>query len=205
MKNTTSVYIARHGITPWNQEGRIQGQGNDIPLSKEGCEQMERLGKYLSKNINNPIVLLSPLLRSQESFTIVNKYINVKSSDIHIIPELIEMNFGKFEALLKKEIQSDIFFTKRKKDKYRTSYPEGESYEDIYKRLLTSRVKSIFEDAKNGDRDILFVGHESTNRIIPLVLGLSGVNEKTAVENRQKNNEIIIYSYPFQINKIQTF
>jgi len=205
MKHSTSVYIARHGITPWNQEGRIQGQGNDIPLSKEGCEQMERLGKYLSQSINNPIVLLSPLIRSQESFAIINKYLDIKSTDIYIIPELIEMNFGKFETLLKKEIQSDIFFTKRKKDKYRTSYPDGESYEDIYKRLLSSKIKSIFEDVINKNKDILFVGHESTNRIIPLVLGLPEIDNKRAVENRQKNNEIIIYKYPFNIRKIETF
>ena len=205
MKNTTSVYIARHGITSWNQEKRIQGQTNDIPLSMEGKEQMERLGIYLFKNIKNPVVLLSPLIRSQESFKIINKYLDIQNTGIYTIPELIEMNFGKFEGLLKDEIKSHIFFTERKKDKYKTSYPEGESYEDIYKRLLKSSILKIFENAKKENRDMLFVGHESTNRIIPLVLKLGDIDAKKAVENRQKNNEIVIYSYPFERRKVFKF
>ncbi len=205
MRRMKSVYIARHGMTLWNKEGRIQGQTNDIPLSPEGKKQMERLGIFLQQTIHNPIVLVSPLIRARESFEVINSYLQVSNDDVYVIPELIEMNFGKFEGLLKRDIQSDNFFIERKQNKYTTPYPEGESYKDVQKRLLKSRIKDIFENAKQNGRDILFVGHESTNRMIPVVLGIGEMSEQKAVENRQKNNEIVIYNDPFNERIIQIF
>ena len=41
------VLLVRHGETPWNVEGRYQGQ-TDIPLSALGEEQARKLGMRLA-------------------------------------------------------------------------------------------------------------------------------------------------------------
>ena len=40
------ILLARHGETPWNAEGRYQGQ-EDIPLSEVGIAQATALGERL--------------------------------------------------------------------------------------------------------------------------------------------------------------
>ena len=40
------ILLARHGETPWNAEGRYQGQ-IDIPLSENGIRQAKLLGERL--------------------------------------------------------------------------------------------------------------------------------------------------------------
>ena len=40
------ILLARHGETPWNAEGRYQGQ-EDIPLSPVGEKQARLLGERL--------------------------------------------------------------------------------------------------------------------------------------------------------------
>ena len=40
------ILLARHGETPWNAEGRYQGQ-EDIPLSPTGEAQARSLGERL--------------------------------------------------------------------------------------------------------------------------------------------------------------
>ena len=41
-----NILLARHGETPWNAEGRYQGQV-DIPLSEVGISQATALGQRL--------------------------------------------------------------------------------------------------------------------------------------------------------------
>lgn len=186
------IYIARHGITNWNKLGRIQGQGNNFELSSEGIAQMAFLGKYLSITQENYIVALSPMKRAQESFEIVNKYLNIKKEDIFIIDELKEMNFGSFEGKLKSEITEHPFFEERRTKKWTTRYPNGESYSDLFKRLSSSELNNIFQQAKENRISILTIGHESINRVIPQVLTPELESNEQASKNRQKNNEIIV-------------
>lgn len=46
MNKSTKVGWIRHGITEWNQQGKIQGI-TDIPLSSEGIEQAHQLAERL--------------------------------------------------------------------------------------------------------------------------------------------------------------
>jgi phosphoserine phosphatase len=56
------ILLARHGETPWNAEGRYQGQ-IDIPLSPVGESQATALGKRLHDvQINRAVA--SPLSRA---------------------------------------------------------------------------------------------------------------------------------------------
>lgn len=57
------ILLARHGETPWNAEGRYQGQ-IDIPLSPIGEAQAQALGARLA-SVDITRAVASPLSRAQ--------------------------------------------------------------------------------------------------------------------------------------------
>ena len=58
------ILLARHGETPWNAEGRYQGQ-IDIPLSPVGEAQAKALGERLV-NVDITRAVASPLVRTMK-------------------------------------------------------------------------------------------------------------------------------------------
>ncbi len=186
-----AIYIARHGLTEWNKIRKIQGQTNNLELSPEGRNQMNLLGQYLLKKEEKYTVVLSPMKRVQESFYIVNKYLNIKK-DIYIIDAMKEMNFGNFEGEFKSDIQNNNFFKERKSNKWQTKYPNGESYADLFERLSNSELNTIYQKTKKMKIPLLTIGHESINRVIPQILPPERESNEQASKNRQKNNEIIV-------------
>ncbi len=187
-----TLYIARHGITKWNQIGKIQGQSNDLKLSTDGIMQMHSLGKYLAKIEKSYLVVLSPMRRAQQSLQIVNKYLNIKQENIHTLNEMKEMSFGDFEGKLKSEIKTHPFFEERKTNKWQTSYPNGESYAALFQRLSNSKLSNIYQTAIKKGIPLLTIGHESINRVIPQILLPKIETNEQASKNRQQNNEIIV-------------
>ena len=59
------ILLARHGETPWNAEGRYQGQ-EDIPLSAVGIAQATALGERL-RALRIDRALASPLSRARRT------------------------------------------------------------------------------------------------------------------------------------------
>ena len=57
-----NILLARHGETPWNAEGRYQGQV-DIPLSEVGTGQAQALGRRL-QDVQIDRAIASPLSRA---------------------------------------------------------------------------------------------------------------------------------------------
>ncbi len=186
-----AIYIARHGLTEWNKIRKIQGQTNNLELSPEGRNQMNLLGQYLLKKEEKYTVVLSPMKRVQESFYIVNKYLNIKK-DIYIIDAMKEMNFGNFEGEFKSDIQNNNLFKERMSNKWQTKYPNGESYADLFERLSNSELNTIYQKTKKMKIPLLTIGHESINRVIPQILPPERESNEQASKNRQKNNEIIV-------------
>lgn len=176
-----NVWIARHGETQWNVEGRMQGSLNS-DLTQTGIEQAKKLAMFF-KDRSLSIIFHSPLDRCRDTAHIIEKITGVSLCEI---PEMREMNFGDFQGCLKDEVESNPFFEQRKKDKLRTPYPNGESYLDVFSRLEVP-VEEAF--AKVGSGDVLFIGHESLNRMIEPVL--SNMFLEDAVNHRQKNTEIV--------------
>jgi broad specificity phosphatase PhoE len=76
------------------------------------------------------------------------------------------MNYGIFEGKMKEIVRKDFseFFTQRNKDKgckVYTSFPQGESYRDVYKRVFDK----IFHLLSNYENFII-VGHQTVNKVI---------------------------------------
>jgi 2,3-bisphosphoglycerate-dependent phosphoglycerate mutase len=111
-----SVILVRHGITDFNQQGRIQGMV-DIPLNETGLLQVEETAKELSRHylpekgdsengrtLRKCVVVSSDLSRAMQSaHAFVSKF--PTPPEIHPDPRARERNFGEWEGML----VSDIF------------------------------------------------------------------------------------------------
>lgn len=183
MLENSTIWLARHGKTLWNLEGRYQGRKNS-PLTPEGVAQAKAVGTFLSdKNIE--IIFTSPLGRAIETTLIIQKMISV---DWQIMPEIAEMSFGLFEEQLNLEMkqQHPDFFSIRQDPtkKVEIPYPEGESYQDVMERI-TQPILSLL----GLEKEILVVAHNSVNRVIrSVLLGKELIN---AVNLHQENNQIM--------------
>ncbi len=86
---TRLLAVIRHGLTEWNELGKIQGR-TDIPLSKNGKETIKHL--TLPSLLSNITWLTSPLLRAQET----GKLLGI--TNMRIDERLIETNWGDWEG-----------------------------------------------------------------------------------------------------------
>ena len=95
----TLVYLARHGQTIWNVEGRWQGS-HDIPLDETGLFQVEKLAEKVCR-YNIEAIYSSPLGRAQVTAQACAKKLglHVKSMD-----SLKELCLGVWEGLSFREI-----------------------------------------------------------------------------------------------------
>lgn len=94
----TTLLLIRHGQTPWNTLGKIQGC-TDIALEDEGRFQAQLLSEKLNGNF--AAIYTSPLQRAYETATILA--VPSMLSPI-AIDALREINFGLWEGLTFKEV-----------------------------------------------------------------------------------------------------
>ena len=92
-------FLARHGQTVWNQEGRWQGS-NDIPLDEAGVAQAKRLAEKLTR-YKIEAVYSSPLVRASVTARLAAEMLGlgVKYHD-----DLREICLGEWEGLTFYEI-----------------------------------------------------------------------------------------------------
>ena len=95
------ILLARHGETPWNAEGRYQGQ-IDIPLSPVGEGQANALGQRL-KDVRIDRAVASPLSRAQLTARLALG--DARADMLQTDADLQEIAHGEWEGLLASEIQ----------------------------------------------------------------------------------------------------
>jgi 2,3-bisphosphoglycerate-dependent phosphoglycerate mutase len=90
-----TLHLVRHGETPWNAEGRIQGQTPDVPLTARGRAQAQAVADALGEY---PIgaLIASDLLRAIETAEPLAARLALP---IDTNPALREKNFGVLEGL----------------------------------------------------------------------------------------------------------
>jgi broad specificity phosphatase PhoE len=176
---TLRIYLARHGQTDWNLEGRTQG-GTDIPLNETGREQAKQLKTRLT-GIPLTTVYSSTLSRSRQTAEIVHGQTPIIS-----MPGLIERRFGEFEGRLKNDPETGPKF------KTRPWLPDdsldaGESLNAWRERIKTT-IDTVRKQHTSGS--ILIVGHDYTNRmILSVIFGLT-VEQMQSFE--QSNDELYL-------------
>lgn len=164
------ILLARHGETPWNAEGRYQGQ-RDIALSDVGEGQARLLGQRLA---GVPIhrAVSSPLSRARRTAELALG--EARASQLQLDKGLQEIAHGDWEGLLAAEIRE------RDPNRLRAwrEAPEtvqmpggGESLVEVLDRAWPAFARAC--EGLGADDTLLVVAHDAVNRVIlARVLGL---------------------------------
>ncbi len=150
------IYITRHGESQFNKTGQLGGNSS---LTDNGKEYAIKLHNLLGKK--DLKIYTSQLERTIQT----SKYFNIDNIERYSF--LNEIDAGIFDGYTYNEILNKCpeDYAARKLDKYNYRYPEGESYDDLKKRVV-----SIFKCIKNEKKDILIICHNAVLRIIYSVL-----------------------------------
>ncbi|NWF94443.1 MAG: histidine phosphatase family protein [Syntrophaceae bacterium] len=154
------IYIARHGETTWNAEGRIQGR-SDPGLSPKGFEQSLAL---LEQMKGRPIsaIYTSTLKRSILTAQPIADHLNLP---IQKQPELDEIAFGILEGKLLHHFDEEL---KREWDRFRDHrftyrMPQAENYSDVANRIRPFAERLLRD---HDGQEVLIVGHRVVNRLL---------------------------------------
>ena len=163
------ILLARHGETPWNAEGRYQGQ-IDIPLSPIGEAQAQALGERL-KSVDITRAVASPLSRAQRTAQLALG--EARAPMLLTEPELQEIAHGEWEGLLASEIhEKDPSRLQAWREEPDTVLMPGG---DSLRLVLDRSWRGLARAAEGlGEHDtLLVVAHDAVNRVILCrVLGL---------------------------------
>ncbi|KRA52169.1 phosphoglycerate mutase [Pseudoxanthomonas sp. Root65] len=163
------ILLARHGETPWNAEGRYQGQ-IDIPLSPVGEGQAKALGQRL-KDVRIDRAVASPLSRAQRTAQLALG--DARADMLLTDPELQEIAHGEWEGLLASEIQDKdparLLAWREEPDT--VLMPGGESLRQVLDRSWRGLARAA--EGLGDDDTLLIVAHDAVNRVLLCrILGL---------------------------------
>ena len=153
------LYLARHGQTEFNVQGRI---GGDPPLTAKGRLQAQALAEHM-KNKRIDWVFTSTRMRSHE--TAIPVLENHPEAHVMALREFDEIWAGDCENMLYSEIREKMpeVTAGRNANKYGYMYPNGESYAILQERVRRGLRRALF---LAGDSPLLILGHQAINRVI---------------------------------------
>lgn len=165
------LLLVRHGETPWNAEGRYQGQV-DIPLSELGERQARSLGRRL-QDVRIDRAVSSPLGRAAQTARLALGA--ERAGMLAFDRELREIGHGDWEGLTTVEIgQRDPQRLQAWRSAPQTVQmpgPGGESLQQVLERSWRALERAC--EGLGSDDTLLVVAHDAVNRVlIGRVLGL---------------------------------
>lgn len=163
------ILLARHGETPWNAEGRYQGQ-IDIPLSPVGESQAVALGERL-KDVDIARAVASPLSRAQRTAQLALG--QARTGLLSTDADLQEIAHGEWEGLLASEIhdRDPARLSAWREEPDTVLMPGGESLRQVLDRSWQGLTRSC--DGLSQADTLLVVAHDAVNRVILCrILGL---------------------------------
>ena len=157
------ILLARHGETPWNAEGRYQGQ-EDIALSEVGIAQATALGERL-RDVRIDRAIASPLSRARRTAELALG--QSRAAQLMLDGGLMEIAHGSWEGLLASEI--------RARDPQRlqawreapdtVQMPDGgESLQQVLDRAWPAFARAAA--GLGDDATLLVVAHDAVNRVL---------------------------------------
>ena len=162
----TTILIARHGQSDWNQEKRWQGHA-DRPLTERGREQAQALADRLA-HIELDAVYSSDLKRARDTAAVVA---GSQGLELRQLPDLREVDVGSWSGLTRDEAQERF---PEGFARWRDGYPgwkDGETYEAMTDRVLRA-VDDIAAEHEGGR--VLVVSHGGPIRAVhAAALGLN--------------------------------
>jgi broad specificity phosphatase PhoE len=158
MKLQKTIYMTRHGATPYNDKDLLQGL-IDISLSEKGLGQSRQLAERL-KSETIDAIYHSPLNRAKETADEVNRYHN---APMESVDGFVEMDMGEWEG------RNFFQVIEEHPDVYQQwiydpdgGMPGGESFNQVYRRVKDGTDALMTSPYKN----ILVVTHAMVSRAI---------------------------------------
>jgi broad specificity phosphatase PhoE len=148
---TARVFLARHGQTAYNLEGRFQGQ-LPIPLDETGREQAGELAERAAAH-GFAALWCSPLLRARGTADVVATRLGL---ELREDPRLMETDAGDWTDRTFAEIQAENpeRFAMFAAGDPSFAFPGGESFAH-----QEQRVAAALEEVEQGDLPALVVCH----------------------------------------------
>lgn len=158
------ILLARHGETPWNAEGRYQGQ-IDIPLSPVGEGQARALGQRLA-DVRIDRAIASPLSRAKTTAEFALG--DARKAQLLTDAGLMEIGHGEWEGLLASEIRERdperLLAWREAPETVQMPGAGGESLQQVLDRAWPAFERAT---AGLGDGDtLLVVAHDAVNRVL---------------------------------------
>ncbi len=175
------LLVTRHGQTEWNAIDRICGH-TDLPLGERGVAQAKRLGEKLK--VEEPsidLILVSPLLRAQQTAQYANKWVQ---APIETDERLIEQNYGIYEG--QNAFQPGFQYAKQN---FAIRYPGGESMMQV-----AYRVYGLLEELKKRTdlQTVLLVSHGGTCRALNTYF--EDIDNTSLYQWQMENTQLIRYT-----------
>ena len=166
------LYITRHGMTQWNEEGRLQGHG-DSALTAQGIKDAEALAE-LMKQYPIDTIYSSPLKRAYQTACLVFPNRSILTDE-----RLKEMSFGDYEGRYVSELLDlkDYDALWNHPEAF-DRIPHGESYAEVYARL-----HSFLEDLHSlkGEHHIFMAIHGMLYVILMSIIKEVPIKELTTL------------------------
>ena len=161
----TTVYLARHGQSDWNAEGRWQGNA-DRPLTELGRQQAEELAERLA-SVPLDAVYSSDLRRARETAEPVAAR---QGLEVQARTELREVDVGSWSGLSRPEVEERFPDAFARWLDGGHGWDDGESYEAMTDRVVAAVLEIA---AAHPDGTVLVVAHGGPIRALHAVaLGL---------------------------------
>lgn len=162
----TTIFLLRHGEIETGDVRKFVGQ-RDLPLTEAGFEQARIWQRGLA-HIQFDRIYTSDLPRCKDTANIMAAK---RSTGVQEVPELREINLGRWQGVAVDEIQRlyPEEYDRRGRDIANFRPPGGEAFSD-----LSARVVPVFEQITEGlAGSVLIVCHSGVIRVILCrVLGL---------------------------------
>ena len=153
------IFLMRHGEIASGETRRFVGQ-LDLPLTDEGIRQASYWRDALAEK-DFSAVYSSDLERCVRTAQIIA---GSRSLALRTISEFREIALGEWQGLevndVKKRFPDQLRERGANLARYRT--PGGESFEDLFDRVVPTFVKLVTQ----ADGDLLIVAHQGVNRMI---------------------------------------
>jgi len=176
-----NLIMVRHGVTKWNEDRRYIGS-TDLGLTEKGLAQAKAASEYLAgESISR--LYTSEFKRARQTANIIAVPHN---AEIFVLPELNEMDFGKWEGLTFEQIEEAWpDFISRWLANDEGYPPEGESINAFLDRAKTA-IQRVLNQESEGT--IIIVAHAGTIKL--MLCNLLGLGLREIWQTKQDSASI---------------
>ena len=159
-REVTTIYLARHGQSEWNNQSRVTGQLNP-GLSAKGKLQSAAMAQCLQDE-NLAAIYTSSLQRTIDT---AQPTATAKNLTIAATPALNEINLGILQGRFRDERdpEAQALWAQWQADMWQCRIPGAERFEDLVRRVSIA-LQDILH--LHRGRSTLIVGHRGTNRVL---------------------------------------